>query len=238
MKDVFDSSINKVRDFFTNQHNLTKEYTQTFQNIAKEYPQLVSGDFAKLTELYGNSNNVFTKSFEPLMKLAGSGKEKEAIEENIALLDKIAEYSVKQAQLQQHLYTTTQKAIESSVKHSFDNFTPETAHTKGFNEFYNEWIKTNESLFTELFASEDFSKLKGELLNVSLDVKKHFEKQFETVFSVYPVVFKSETDELIKTVHELKKQVKSLEVRLAAQGAATLSFDDEEKTAKTVSKKK
>jgi hypothetical protein len=211
-------------------------YTKAFQNIANEYPQLDSGDFGKLSDLYKNANNVFAKSFEPVLKLTGAGKEKEAIEENIALLDKIAEYSVKQAQLQYHLYTTTQKAVETTSKKTFEKFekfSPEEVKAQGFNEFYNEWVKTNEELFTGLFGSEDFSKIKGELLNISMDVKKHFEKQFENVFNVYPVVFRSEVDELYKTIHDLKKQVKTLEARA---GSPALAFEEEEKGAKAKKK--
>lgn len=235
MKDVFDASIKKIHEFFTTQNNLGKEYTAAFKNIANEYPQLISGDFAKLTDMYKNANNVFSKSFEPVLKLAGAGKEKVAIEENIALLDKIAEFSVKQAQLQYHLYTTTQNAVETTSKKAFEKFeklSPEAAKAESFNEFYNEWIKTNEDLFTALFASEDFSKLKGEMLNISMDVKSHFEKQFENVFGVYPVVFRSEADELYKTIHDLKKQVKALEARLGG-GSVEL---DEEKAAKAKKK--
>jgi hypothetical protein len=238
LKDVFEASIKNIQEFFVNQNNLSKEYAETFQNISAEYPQLVSGDFAKLTDMFKNAQNVFSKSFEPVLKLAQPGKEKEAVEANLALLDKISEYAVKQAQLQQHMYSTTQKAIEESAKHTFEKIKPETLQQQSFTEFYNEWLKTNETLFTELFASDEYSKLKGEILSISMDVKKQFEKQYESVFSMYPIVFKSETEELAKTVYELKKQVKALETRLAAQGAATLSFDDEEKTSKVNSTKK
>jgi hypothetical protein len=238
LKDVFEASIKKIQDFFVNQQNLSKEYASTFTNISSEYPQLISGDFAKLTDMYKHAQNVFGKSFEPILKLATPGKEKESIEANIALLDKISEYAVKQAQLQQHMYSTTQKAIEESAKHTFEKITPETLQQQSFTEFYNEWLKTNETLFTQLFESDDYSKLKGELLSISMDVKKDFEKQYESVFAIYPIVFKSEAEELYKTVYELKKQVKALETRLAAQGAATLTFDDEEKTSKTTATKK
>ena len=240
MKEVFDASIRKIQDFFANQNNLSKEYMQAFQNISNEYPQLVSGDFGKLSELYKNANNVFAKSFEPVLKLVGAGKEKEAIEANLALLDKIAEFSVKQAQLQYHLYSTTQKAVESTSKKAFDKFekfSPEELKSQSFNEVYNEWVKTNEELFTELFASEEFSKIKGDLLNISMDAKKYFEKQFENLFNVYPVVFRSEVDELYKTIHDLKKQVKQLETRLAAQGASALVFEDEDRGGVKIKKK-
>jgi hypothetical protein len=236
LKDVFDASIKKIQDFFVNQQNLSKEYASTFTNISNEYPQLISGDFAKLADMYKHAQSVFGKSFEPILKLATPGKEKEAIESNIALLDKISEYAVKQAQLQQHMYSTTQKAIEESAKHTFEKMTPETLQQQSFTEFYNEWLKTNETLFTQLFESDDYSKLKGELLSISMDVKKDFEKQYESVFAIYPIVFKSEAEELYKTVYELKKQVKALETRLAAHGAATLTFDDEDKASKAKKK--
>ena len=74
------------------------------------------------------------------------------------------------------------------------------------------------------------------MLNISMDVKKHFEKQFENVYGVYPVVFRSEVDELTKIIHDLKKQVKTLETRLAVQGATELVFEDDAK-AKTAKKK-
>lgn len=236
MKEVFDASVKNIHEFFAKNNGLSKEYAEAFKNMANQYPQLMGGDFTKLTDLYKNANNVFAKTFEPVLKLTGAGKEKEAIEENIALLDKIAEFSVKQAQLQYHLYDTTQKAIEASAKKSFDKLTPESIQSQSFNEFYNEWVKTNEGLLTELYGSEDFSKLKGELLNISMDVKKHFEKQFENVFNVYPVAFRSEIDELYKTIHDLKKQVKALETRLAVSSATELVFEDDAKAPKAKKK--
>ncbi|HEY1040591.1 MAG TPA: poly(R)-hydroxyalkanoic acid synthase subunit PhaE, partial [Bacteroidia bacterium] len=231
MKDVFDASMKNIHEFFTNNNNLSKEYYAQMQNISKDFPNLISGDFAKVSELFNNVNNVFGKTFEPLMKLATPGKEKETIEANIALLDKIAEYSVKQTELQYHFYTTSQKAMEAAAKTAFEKM-KEGANVndiQGFNEFYNEWVKVNEAQFTELFGSDDFSKLKGEVMNIGMDVKSHFEKQFENVFGVYPVAFRSEVDELTKTIHDLKRQVKTLETRLAAMGAANIELDEEDK---------
>lgn len=230
MKDVFETSMKNIQEFFAGQNNLSKEYVAQMQSIAKEYPGLISGDFAKVSDLFNNVNNVFGKTFEPLMKLATPGKEKETIEQNIALLDKIAEYSVKQTEMQYHFYQTTQKAMEAAAKKAFEKLDPAKANEiQGFNEFYNEWIKTNEDFYTELFASEEFSKIKGEVMNLGMDVKLNFEKQFENVFGVYPVAFRSEVDELSKTIHDLKKQVKALETRLAAMGAANVELDEEDK---------
>ncbi len=232
LKEVFDSSIKNIHSFFTSNNNLSKEYYEQIQSISNNFPNLISGDFAKLSSLYNDVNNVFGKTFEPLMKLVTPGKEKETVEANIQLLDKIAEYSVRQSELQYHFYTTTQKAFETTAKNAYEKFTntPNATETLTFNDFYNEWLKTNETLYTDLFSSDEFSKIKGDVLSLGMDVKKHFEKQFENVFNIYPVVFRSEVDELVKTIHDLKKQVKNLEVRLAATGAASVELEDEDKT--------
>ena len=232
MKDVFDSSIKNIHNFFTTNNNLSKEYYTQMQSISNEFPNLISGDFAKLSALYTNVNNVFGKTFEPLLKLVTPGKEKETIEANIQLLDKISEYSVRQSELQYHFYTTTQKAFETTAKTTYEKFSTTTnaTETLAFNDFYNEWLKINETLYTDLFNSNEFSKIKGDVISIGMDIKKHFEKQFETMFNVYPVAFRSEVDELTKTIHDLRKQVKNLEVRLAANGAATVELEDEDKT--------
>ena len=229
LKDVFDASIKNIHEFFTSNNNMSKEYYAQMQTISKDFPSLISGDFAKISELYNQVNNVFGKTFEPLMKLATPGKEKETIEANIALLDKIAEYSVRNTELQYQFYTTAQKAVEAAAKTSFEKLTttPNANEIQGFNEFYNEWVKINENLYTELFASDDFSKVKAEVMSLGMDVKSHFEKQFENMFNVYPVAFRSDLDELTKTIHDLKKQVKMLETRLAAMGAAHVELEEE-----------
>lgn len=234
LKEAFDASLNTIQQFFSTNNDLARQYAESVQNIAKEYPSLVSGDFAKLNELYHNVNNVFARSFEPLLKVATPGKEKETIEANIALLDKISEFSVKQAKLQQHFYLTGQKATEEAMKKAFDRLSNNSNEVHGFNDFYNEWVKVNEDLFTQLFSSDDFSKIKAEVISLGLDVKKHFEKQFESVFSAYPIAFRSEVDELNKEIYELKKKVKALENKLAMGGA---ELEEDEKSAKTARKK-
>jgi polyhydroxyalkanoate synthase subunit PhaE len=235
IKEVFDNGIKQVQEFFTSQNNLSKEYFSQVQNIATQYPQLFSGNMDKVKELYSQVNDVFGKTFEPLLKVVAPGKEKENIEATIALMDKLAEYSIRQAELQVLLSDTTQKSIEKVARQYSEKYSNPEAFKQLPNaqEIYNEWVKVNEQLFTELFASPEFSKVKGDALNLSADVKKHFEKQFEQAFENYPIVFKSEVEELHKTIYDLKKQVKDLQSKL------NLGTDsaDEEKNAKARTRK-
>lgn len=237
VKAMFDNSIQQLQGFFTSNNKLSKEYLEQIQNMRAEFPNMFGQHTGAegLRQFYAQMNNVFSKTFEPLMKLVNTGKEKESAEAMINLMDKMAQYSIKQAELQSYLQDTTKKSVEKIAKDYADKYnTPESlSNLPSPQEMYNEWVKVNETLFTELFASEQFSEVKGEALNLNNELKQQFEKQFENVYSVYPVVFKSEVAELEKTIYELKKQVKELQSKLSIQPAATADVVEEDRTAKT-----
>lgn len=221
VKEMMDNGIKQLQQFFSQNNNLSKEYMAQMQNMSAEFPNL----FGKHTgaegmkEFYGQMQNMFSRTFEPLMKLANAGKEKDNAEAMINLMDKMAQYTIKQAELQAYLQETTKKSMEKLATQYSEKFSkPETmTQMPSPQEMYNEWVKVNETMFTELFASDAFSKVKGDALSLTNELKQHFEKQFETTYSVYPVVFKSEVAELEKTVYELKKQVRELQAKLSIQ---------------------
>jgi polyhydroxyalkanoate synthesis regulator phasin len=234
LKEVYDNGMKQIQNFFVNNNHLAKDYYAQVQNMSKEFPSLFAGDATQIKDLYSKVNNVFGKTFEPLLKLANPGKEKENVEATIALMDKMTEYSIKQSELQMQLQATTQKSVEKIAQEYAEKFNNPASLTQVPNaqEMYNEWVKVNEQLFTELFATDEFSKVKAEALNLSMDVKKHFESQFEHTFENYPIVFKSEVEEMQKAVYELKKQVKELQTKLAMQNAASVELFEDDKNSK------
>lgn len=227
IKEVYDNLNGQIHNFFTNQNNLSKEYFAQIQGMKNEFPNLFSGNFEKIKELYGQVNNVFGKTFEPILKLTNPSKEKEAVEAAIDLMDKVAEYSVKQNELQSVLFATTQKSLEAIAKKYADKYKDVKAgEMPNPQEVYNEWVKVSEQFFAELLATDEFSKIKSETIGLGMDVKKQFEKQFENMFESYPVVFRSEIEELYKTIYDLKKTVKDLQTKLALNGVAVDGEDD------------
>jgi hypothetical protein len=243
LKDVFENSTKQMQNFFVNQNGLGKEYVAQMQNMAANFPEMFSGNSEQMKDLYSKMNNMFAKTFEPLLKLANPGKEKENVEATIALMDKVTEYSIKQSELQSQLYKTMQSSMETLAKETQEKYKNLQADIQSgkvtlptANELYNEWVKTNEKTFAELFATDEFSKIKADALSLSMDVKKHFEKQFENVFEQYPIAFKSELDEVYKTIYDLKKTVKELQTKLAMHNAASVELFEDDKAAKAKKK--
>ena len=74
LKDVFENSTKQLQNFFVNQNGLGKEYYAQMQNMSTQFPDLFSGNSENMKDLYSKMNNVFGKTFEPLLKLANSGK--------------------------------------------------------------------------------------------------------------------------------------------------------------------
>lgn len=231
VQEVYDNGIKQLQNFFANQNNLGKEYYAQMQNISKDFPKMFGTSEAvnSMKDFYGQFHNVFGKTFEPLLKLVNAGKEKENAEAIISLMDRMGDYSIKQAELQSYLQNTAKKGVEKIAQHYAEKYaTPQAMNQiPSPQEMYSEWVKVNEQLFTELFASEEFSKVKGEALNLSMDVKKHFEKQFESTFGNMPVVFKSEVEELQKSIYDLKKQVKELQAKLSGQSAHAVESEED-----------
>lgn len=234
MQEAYDNGIKQLQNFFANQNHLGKEYFEQMQNISKNFPEMFSNSTSTtLKDFYSQVHNVFGKTFEPLLKVVNPGKEKENAEAVIALMDKMTDFTIKQAELQAYLQNTAKTGLEQVAKQYAEKYADPKTYTQlpSAEEMYNEWVKVNEKLFTDLFASEEFSKVKGEALNLSMDVKRYFEKQFESNFSNLPVAFKSEVEDMQKTIYDLKKQVKELQSKLSLHGGAA-ELSDEEKSAK------
>lgn len=237
-KELFQNYFANLEQFFGKNSDTAKQYFEQYQNIMNQWPNLVSGDFAKANDWLKNYNSqVFEKTFAPVLKLVAPSKEKENVELLINTMDKLTVYTIKQAQMQYLLYTTGQKALEKSVEFASEKSKNTNVELNSFQSFFNEWVAINEKIYTDLFASDEFSKTKSEVVDLALGIKKDLEKQFEFNFEKFPLIFRTEMDELYKTIYDLKKKVKDLEGKLAAGNAASIEFDDED-TKTTKSKKK
>ncbi len=68
-----------------------------------------------------------------------------------------------------------------------------------------------ENAFTGLFSSAEFSKAYGKVFTNQLDITKEFQNIIERNSKALNLPTKSEIDEILKDVHDLKKRVRDLE---------------------------
>ena len=194
-------------------------------------PTLGADSFEKALSQYNEFSAKMNDTMSPLVKMMSPGKDREQMIALNELGNKMVAYQVREAQFRYMLYTTGLKAMETLAQ-SVSTKIKNGEEYKDFNAFYNEWINTNDTVFGELFTSDEYSKFQADFTTVTMTVKKSVEKQMEKMMANVPVITRSEMDDLYKTVYEMNKHIKALEKKIAAYETESTTEVKAAKTAK------
>ncbi len=174
--------------------------------------------------------------YAPFQRMMPAGRDKDMMEQVIQMRDKYADYWGKAAEIQYMMYHSGQKAMEKLVTDMMERAKKgDTA--MNYNDFFNHWVNVTETEMLELFNSNDFSKTQGEMLSLGMDIKRAFEHQLEKYMEAYPVVTRTEADEMTKTLTELRAQVRKLEKGLQSTAAVLEEKEEEKKPARKTAAK-
>jgi hypothetical protein len=179
-----------------------------FEFFTKMSP--TSFDFSSVGQFQQQATEQLKKIYEPYSKIIAPNKSKEVLEVMAKVQENLVQYQVKAAEMQHLVNTIAQQAMQKTATDLFA-LAKEGQSVESYNKFYTHWLGVLEVKMLELFNSEGFAKLQGELLALSLDIKASLEKNLELALSPLPVVPRSEVDELVKQIHDLKAKVKALE---------------------------
>jgi polyhydroxyalkanoate synthesis regulator phasin len=122
-------------------------------------------------------------------------------------------YNLKSAEMQYMVYQTGTKAMEKiaeTVMHKIEN----GEEVNSIMKLYQEWLNTSDTVYVELFETDEYSKLMAEVSALKLRIKKDVEGQMEKMFVNVPVATRSEMDEVYQTIYDLKKEVRQLQSML------------------------
>lgn len=209
MRDLFNQYTRFASQNFGGNNNWS-EYADKMKSAFNTFSQTISGNQASVNDWYRQMYQQFNASMSPFFKLVpeGKGKEQALVMKN--LFEQYTTASQKLAELQYLVYTTGTKANEEIAKELAAR-AKEGNNFKDFNEFYTYWTNTNGKVFEDLFATDAFSKLQGELVSLDAQIKKGSNTLMEAWLAPYPVVRHSQLDELYKANYDLKKRVYELE---------------------------
>jgi hypothetical protein len=223
------------RTYFEQLQNYLNNYKETFRN-ATNYPVKdamefftkltpTNFDFASVGQFQQQAMEQLKKIYEPYSKIIAPDKTKEVVELMAKIQEHLVQYQVKVAEMQHLVNSVAQKAMEQTAKELFD-MAKDGKSVESYNKFYTHWLGVLEGKMLDLFNSEQFAKLQGELLALSLDIKASLEKNIEMALAPLPVVPRSEIDDLNKQLHDLKAKVKSLEKALEDNQKTTVVTEE------------
>lgn len=191
-----------------------------------------------VAEMYKNMYNSFRQGMLPFFRVSAPGKEQEQLDKLFEMQEKMVNYGVKQNEMQYLIYTNAATAW-NEVMNVLKNRAEEGKEYNNFQEFYGEWASINEKVFINLFSTEEFSRLQGQLIGLGLDLKKGFEEQMEAIMEPYPVVLKSQMEEVYRNNYELRKELRNLQKTVKElQKSMENGKEEGTKTAKTAAAKK
>jgi hypothetical protein len=165
---------------------------------------------SRIDFIIGSIQDMFS-TLDPFSISAASTDEEDGkrAELLLALCDRISSYMAKLTGYQRLIYETGLKAINGVIK-AVVKRNGEGQEPKGFDDFFHLWLHDCEKDYQILFASKEFTKLHGELIDAAMNVRILTVALTELHLSHTPLVVRSEIDDLYKTMHDLKREVRAL----------------------------
>lgn len=207
MTDVNEGSMKRLNDLMN-------------QN-AKLYSELAGGNPEAAMKMYKNIADAYQKAMDPMIRMTDL-KQSDKFELIFTIMEEYATYVAKYGRFQQLLSESGYEAMQRVID-ELGKKVAKGEKIKSYDAFFAHWVETNEKVFEKLMKGEKFSKLQAEMAEAGLKLKMDFEKLMEMAFEGYPIVFRSEVDELHKTIHDLKTQVRDLEKKLKTKTAPKAS---------------
>ena len=206
LKNAYDQYIKTMTGWYEQMGSSVKDNYNSFKENVEQFAARLPENEAFFTEMFKNINSQLKTSVSPFFKLMPEGKEKE----QMRLMNELSEFYMasanKLARLQYLVYTHGAK-VNEQIMEDFAAKAQKGEASTDFNTFYSNWITANGKAFEDLFHTDEFSKLQGELVTLDAQIKTTADKLMEMNLAAYPVVLKSQLDELYKTNYDLKKQV-------------------------------
>jgi polyhydroxyalkanoate synthase subunit PhaE len=180
--------------------------------------------FSNPSQMFGNVNNAYanwqsqmSEAAAPFTKLMTPNQYTTAMQEWNDINNRIAEYNMKNAELQYMIYNQGAKVMDKLAEHTAKQI-KEGKEVKSITDLYQEWLNISDKVYVHLFESTEYSELMAEVGAMQMKLKSDIEHQTEKMFKDIPVATRSQMDEVYKTIYELKKRIKQLEKMMDVEG--------------------
>lgn len=120
--------------------------------------------------------------------------------------------------LQYLIYKEGAATLDAFVKSTANKYADQEGY-KDFNDLYSEWLKESGAAFESLFHTDEYSRLQGEAVNAQSNIKLATNELTEIFMEPFPVLLRSQADEIYRTNHDLKRRVYELEKELKTRTA-------------------
>jgi len=176
--------------------------------------------FESVLNGYQQMQAAFQNAVSPIARMATPGQFTRNAAEWSDIMDRMAIFNIKNAELQYMMYQQGHKVMDKLVD-SITGKLENGVEISSMTAMYQEWLDISDKVYVELFESDVYSKLMAEVSALQLKLRKEIDLQTEKMMAGLPVATRSEMDELYKVIYELKKEVRQLEKMLEIDSEET-----------------
>ncbi len=137
----------------------------------------------------------------------------------VAYADEFAKLGKIMSDMKGHLDTywgLVSTAYAKATKETAEKSPKRFATKEDFDNYRKVMIDSFEDAFTGLFASPEFSSVYGKVFSCQMDMSKSMQTITEKNLKALNLPIRSEVDEILKDVHELKRTVRDLKKGMEA----------------------
>lgn len=186
---------------------LMEPVLKNLERLPEILGKMASGDAGASIELTGLFRRNYELTLGKALRSPSLGYAREFAQRVNETVDAYVRYNVALAQYFAPFYQSgmhaTEKIFERLSEFRGKEVTPET-----FREFYRTWWTINEDVYNQMFRSEEFTKLLGEVLREGLLLKKQLDELSDEIVQFTNLPTKQEMDEVYRTIYDLRKEVR------------------------------
>ena len=161
-------------------------------------------------EIYEEWRKAYEDSYGRVLRAPAMGYYREAMEKYTHTMDSLMEFNIVLSKFYASLQSAGLTAVERLQERLAEMQEEGVDAPMSFRELYRLWWKTNEDIYVELFKTEEYSKLQGQLVDKGMQFRADFQAYVEEATKELPFPNRSEMDSLYKMLHGLRREVRRL----------------------------
>ncbi len=206
--------------------NFLQPWFEMSPELKDKFVSSLRGDREAYKDLLHGVHSIYQESYGRVFRVPAFGISRENMERVAESIDTYMHFTAAinefMAVLMKNGYDVMEELTRKTVSLAEKGIAPST-----FKEFYDLWWHTNEDAYFEVFRTESFGKILGEVVNEGAKFKESYDKLMTNLITEkLPIPTKNDMDSVYKTIYVLKKKVNAQERKISAMEEADSSSAD------------
>ncbi|OFW59872.1 MAG: hypothetical protein A2V52_05845 [Actinobacteria bacterium RBG_19FT_COMBO_54_7] len=165
--------------------------------------------------IYEEWRQAWDDSFGRVLRAPMLGYYREAVEKLSHAVNSYAEFNIIQAEFYSSIEEAAMQALQTMQERLGQMQSEKGPEPLSFRDVYSLWWQSNERVYEELFQTEEFGRLLGQVVDRGMQFRADFQSYIEETTKELPFPNRSEMDHLYKAVYQMKHDIRAMSKELS-----------------------